>query len=256
MTNEELRSWARSFQRNSGSVPRAILVLFDERDALSARLAEARNAGGCQTRLIKDIADQRDEALVRLAEAQKERDKYRDMILTTAVSRVSPVPEASPGEATMEITDLYWVSHDASMLALYRAAASRIPQGRPLLQSLPTGLQPRVEATTQGNTSPNRRRESAEASPLVEPCQRCRGTGYIPSETCTDCVDCQDVCPACSRQPALEASPREVVPACPQCKVFGKFHISEGYDDTEAYLCHECGASFTEPAYWQRVSQP
>ena len=33
-------------------------------------------------------------------------------------------------------------------------------------------------------------------------CKRCFGSGYIPSETCTDCVDCQDVCPEChGRQP-------------------------------------------------------
>jgi hypothetical protein len=29
-------------------------------------------------------------------------------------------------------------------------------------------------------------------------CRRCLGTGLIPSETCNDCVDCQDDCPECS----------------------------------------------------------
>jgi len=29
-------------------------------------------------------------------------------------------------------------------------------------------------------------------------CGRCFGTGYIPSETCDDCIDCQDICPKCN----------------------------------------------------------
>jgi len=39
-----------------------------------------------------------------------------------------------------------------------------------------------------------------EASETTVPrtvCARCLGTGYIPSETCDVCVDCQDQCPAC-----------------------------------------------------------
>ena len=28
-------------------------------------------------------------------------------------------------------------------------------------------------------------------------CKRCYGTGYILSESCDDCIDCQDKCPIC-----------------------------------------------------------
>ena len=34
-------------------------------------------------------------------------------------------------------------------------------------------------------------------------CTRCFGTGYIPSETCDDCVDCQDECPECKGRLAV-----------------------------------------------------
>lgn len=43
-------------------------------------------------------------------------------------------------------------------------------------------------------------------------CSRCFGTGYIPSDTCTDCVDCQDRCPLCAaneRAEQAEAQLRE-----------------------------------------------
>jgi hypothetical protein len=36
------------------------------------------------------------------------------------------------------------------------------------------------------------------------PCKQCYGTGCIPSETCDDCIDCQDTCPTCKGvQPPL-----------------------------------------------------
>lgn len=49
-----------------------------------------------------------------------------------------------------------------------------------------------------------RRLPSAPAKDTPK-CARCFGTGYIPSETCFDCVDCQDICPVCKGKntPAL-----------------------------------------------------
>ena len=36
-------------------------------------------------------------------------------------------------------------------------------------------------------------------------CSRCHGTGYIPSEDCDECVDCQDACPICGNEPSIPA---------------------------------------------------
>lgn len=54
----------------------------------------------------------------------------------------------------------------------------------------------------------------------------------------------------------LEASPREVVPACPQCACRFAPDSRDELSGTPAWYCSCCEQHFIEPAYWQRVSKP